>query len=128
MRHLAHTYANRIDGGVRPSPTRLRYGLRVSSEYSAIHEAVRLDPESVWDRVRAFLCSHDDDDMEKLDLVEDLMFWHADAFIDRLEALVADCPAVSSAVAEAYVGGLAVTAGLERFYALQDRLAPSIRG
>jgi hypothetical protein len=58
----------------------------VSAEYDAIHEAVRLDPESVWDRLRTFLCSPEEADMERVDLVEDLMFWHAEAFIDRLEA------------------------------------------
>jgi hypothetical protein len=100
----------------------------MSEEYDAIHEAVRLDPESVWDRLRVFLCSPEDSDYERVDLVEDLMFWHADAFIERLEALVSDCPAIEAHVANAQVGGLAVGPGLERFYALQDRLGPESGG
>lgn len=104
----------------------LRYGCVVSAEYDAIHEAVRLDPESVWDRLRVFLCSPEDPDIERVDLVEDLMFWHADAFIDRLEALVADCPATEAHVVLAHVGGLAVSPGLQRFYALQDRVGRTL--
>ena len=49
----------------------------------------RRTAEPVWDRLRVFLCSPEDPDMERVDLVEDLMFWHADAFIDRLEAALA---------------------------------------
>lgn len=94
----------------------------MSAEYDAVHDAVRLDPESVWDRLRVFLCSPEAPDIERIDLVEDLMFWHADAFIDRLEALIAECPGIESHVVSAYVGGLAIGPGLDRFYALQDRL------
>lgn len=64
--------------------------------------------------------------MERVDLVEDLMFWHHDAFIDRLEALVSECPDAESHVASAHVGGLAMSPALARFYALQDRLAPPL--
>jgi hypothetical protein len=94
----------------------------MSREYDAIHEAVRQDPESVWDRLRRFLCSRAAED-ERQDLIEDLMFWHPDAFIDRLEALVGECPRVRDSLVEAYVGGRAETPGLTRFYALQKRLS-----
>ncbi len=57
----------------------------MSREFGAIHEAVRLDPESVWVRLRSFLCPRATEE-ERLDLIEDLMFWHPDAFIDRIEA------------------------------------------
>lgn len=93
----------------------------VSDGYDALHEAVRLDPESVWDTLRAFLCSRAAHD-ERLDLIEDLMFWHPDAFIDRIEALADDCPRSWGALAEAEVGGRTETPGLTRFYALQHRL------
>ncbi len=95
----------------------------MSAEYNAIHDLVITDPESVWDRLRAFLCSYRRErDGEGVDLIEDLMFWHPDDFIDRLEVLVNECPGVAALVAEAHVGGVGVTPGLERFYAVQDRL------
>jgi hypothetical protein len=50
------------------------------------------------------------------------MFWHSDAFIDRFEQLYRDCPAIGMDIAMANVGGLAVTDGLERFYALQHTI------
>jgi hypothetical protein len=93
----------------------------MSDEYDAIHEAVRLDPETVWRRVRDFLCSSDDA-YERIDLIEDLMFWHSDSFIDRLEALAGECPQAREPLEAAHVGGRAETPGLTRFYALQDRL------
>jgi hypothetical protein len=92
-----------------------------SEEYRAIHEAVRLDPESVWDRLRALLCS-EADHYERLDLVEDLMFWHPDAYIARLETLAEECPGIRDLIVMAEVGGRAVTPGLARFHALQGRL------
>ncbi len=97
-----------------------------SAEYEAIHDAVRLDPETVWPRVRALLGTSRrgrDANYENQDLIEDLMFWHADAFIDRFEALVAESPHLEDDIAIAHVGGVAVGPGLERFYALQDRIS-----
>jgi len=100
----------------------------MSEEYGLIHDAVRLDPEQVWDRLARYLCasasgpSSDAESFERSDLIEDLMFWHADAFIARLETLYRDCPAIAMDITTAHVGGLAVTDGLERFYALQDAI------
>lgn len=42
------------------------------------------------------------------------MFWHSDAFIDRLEALVDECRDGARAVEMAHVGGRAETSGLTR--------------
>jgi hypothetical protein len=103
-----------------------------SSEHDQIHEAVRLDPESVWDRLRLFLCasatgpSGDAEALQRADLIEDLMFWHAEEFIDRLEKLVEECPALHPDVVMAHVGGRAVGPGLERFYALQESLVSAL--
>jgi hypothetical protein len=94
----------------------------MSREYDAIHEAVRLEPETVWDRVRRFLCSSVDS-YERVDVIEDLMFWHSDAFIDRLEALAGECPDLEGVLVLAHIGGRAETPGLTRFYALQERLS-----
>jgi len=100
----------------------------VSAEYDAIHDAVIADPESVWDRARVFLCGPADADMERIDIVEDLMWWHSDAFIDRLEALVEECPEARHHVEQAHVGGVGVGQGLERFYDLQARLRTTPTG
>ena len=89
-----------------------------------IHDAVRLGPESVWPELRQLLAdpAWDPFDLTLVDLVEDLMFWHADAFAERLEQLVDEAPHLRAAVATAHLGGRATDEGLERFLALQDRL------
>ena len=91
--------------------------------YDRLHEAVRTYPESVWNDLRAFLCAPTNNPQatSRVDLVEDLMFWHADAFVDRLEALLEECPSARETVAAAYVGGVAAE-GVDRFHALQERL------
>jgi hypothetical protein len=87
-----------------------------------IHEAVRLDPESVWIDLRNILCSADDPfDVAVVDLLEDLVFWHADAFMERIEQLVEECPCVRLTVAWATVGGVAGP-GIDRFDVLHQRL------
>jgi hypothetical protein len=86
------------------------------------------DPAEVWERLRSLLCTSvttDTDESERLDrvdLIEDLMFHHADAFIDRVLALVAECPDLEMDVAMAHVGGVAAGQGLLRLYELQERL------
>lgn len=88
-----------------------------------LHRAIRLDPEAGWDALRARLCeSGVRDELFLMDLVEDLMFSHADRFIDRLERLAEECPQAREAIAFAHVGGVASTAALERFWSLQARL------
>jgi hypothetical protein len=61
-----------------------------------------------------------------VDLVEDLMFWHAAALVGRVEALVDECLSLRETVALAHVGGT-VAAGVDRFRALQERLFATCR-
>lgn len=90
------------------------------TRFEHLHSGVLSDPEAVWPELRVYLCEALA--YESVDLIEDLMFWHSDTFIDRLEALVDECPSVAERVAVAYVGGVA-GAGVERFHALQERLS-----
>lgn len=93
-----------------------------NTEHRRLHRGVRLDPESVWPDLRALLCDPSDPfDYFRVDLVEDLIHQHAEAFIDRVEALVEECEPAAITVAWASVGG-AAGAGIDRFDALQQRL------
>ncbi len=88
-----------------------------------LHRGVRLAPETVWTEVRAKLCDPSPRDHELLvDLVEDLMYRHADEFIDRLEAVADECPASHELLTTPHLGGIATTEAAERFWNLQDRL------
>ena len=88
-----------------------------------LHKAMRLDPETGWPDLRARLCQRGPrDELLLLDLVEDLMFSHADQFIDRIEQAADECPQARQVIAHAHVGGLAATPALERFWDLQQRL------
>ena len=53
---------------------------------------------------------------------------HAEAFIERIESLAAECPAAHQRIAGAYIGGVAATAALERFWSLQDELRVDEQG
>ena len=104
----------------------------MTREYDLLHDAVRLDPERVWERLARHLCasasgpSSDAESHERSDLIEDLMFWHADAFIGRLEDLYRDCPAIGMDISMTHVGGRVVTDGLARFFALQDAISTEL--
>jgi len=88
-----------------------------------LHRLVRVDPEAAWPELRDRLCAAPSrDDLLLDDLVEDLMFHDPDRFIDRIEAIVAECPNAREPVARAHIGGRASSPGLERFWALQERL------
>lgn len=91
--------------------------------YRRLHRGVRFDPESVWEELRTFLCDskRHTADLDAGDLIEDLMFRHADAFLGRIEALVVDCPSTREIVAWAYVGGVTGD-GVDGFHDLQQRL------
>jgi len=94
-----------------------------------LHRAIRLDPEAGWEDLRAGLCGQGPWDQAFLmDLVEDLMFSHAEKFIDRLERLAEDCPEARQTIAYAHVGGLASSPALERFWSLQERLTSDLEG
>lgn len=89
-----------------------------------LHRAMRLDPEAGWPDLRARLCQRGPrDELFLFDLVEDLISSHADQFIARIEELADECPLARQVIAHAHVGGLASSAGLERFWELQQRLA-----
>jgi hypothetical protein len=88
-----------------------------------LHRLVREDPETAWPELRDRLCSPGPRDEALLDdLVEDLMFNDPDRFIDRIEAVVEECPNARDPIARAHIGGRASSPGLERFWALQERL------
>jgi len=91
--------------------------------YRRLHRGVRFEPESVWAELEEYLCAGTwrSAHFDAQDLVEDLMFWHADAFFDRVESLVSRCPSAREVVAWAHVGGVAGD-GVDRFHRLQDRL------
>jgi hypothetical protein len=103
------------------------------------HPAVQENPESIWERIHEYMCQPakttdaesgeaQEQHLTRVDLIEDLMFWHSDAFIDRIEALGDECPGTREAIVDAYVGGRAPTNGLDRFWALQERLRPDVEG
>ena len=104
----------------------------MSSEFEAIHAGVRSDPEEVWDRLAQLLCASargpakDAESLQRTDLIEDLMFHHADAFVERLDTLLKQCPALKSDVVKAHVGGVAIGVGLQRFYGMQDTLSTEL--
>lgn len=88
-----------------------------------LHRLVRTDPEAAWADIHARLCaSRPRDELFLQDLIEDLMYHDPDAFIDRLEVLISECPLAREPVAAAYVGGRASSPGLERFWLLQEQL------
>jgi hypothetical protein len=91
--------------------------------YRRLHRAVRFDPESVWDELEAYLCAKKRgvQEADAQDLIEDLMFWHGDAFFDRVESLVGRCPSTREMVAWAVVEGVSGD-GVARFHDLQQRL------
>lgn len=92
-------------------------------EERRIHRATRLDPESIWDELRSRLCAPPPrDELFLVGIVEDLLYGHADAFIDRLEQLAAECQEAQRSLAAAHIGGIASRPALERFWNLQDRL------
>jgi hypothetical protein len=84
--------------------------------YRRLHDGVFPDPEAVWPELRNYLCDARDNphDPSVIELIEDLMFWHADAFVRRMEKLADDCPSIREMIAAAYVGGTAA-ACVDRF-------------
>jgi hypothetical protein len=88
------------------------------------HPAILSDPESLWGRIREFLCGEQAraQPLIAVDLVEDLMFHHSRSFIDRIEALADECPNACAAIRDAYVGGREPDDAIDRFMRLQERL------
>lgn len=96
-----------------------------SPDKRRLHRGVREEPESVWVELRAALCSPPSTDgtveMFLTDLVEDLLAYHAELFIERLERVADDCPNSHTRLLSAHVGGFGGPA-IERFDQLQQRL------
>jgi hypothetical protein len=94
--------------------------MRWRSDYSSLHELVRIDPERAWPLVLKFVRNHPAL-AESQDLIEDLVYEHDDRFITRIEAAALDDPVIADVVMQAYVGGVA-TEGARMFADLRERL------
>lgn len=81
---------------------------------------MREDPESVWDDVRARVCRQPDD--FAADLLDDLLFDHAEAFADRVAALADACSEAKLLIASLLIDDKPDTPALRRFEALRRRL------
>jgi uncharacterized protein DUF6869 len=94
-------------------------------DYWTLHSQVATDPERAWPSFVRFIRDPAPGDPERilqvLDLLEDFVYDHAAAFIDRIEALAESDPTFKELVADAFVGGVGGEA-VERFHALQERL------
>lgn len=88
-----------------------------------LHRHVRIDPEGAWPELRGRLSAPPPrDETVLVDLVEDLVLNDPDGFIDRLEGLAEERPESHGPIAAALIVGRQSTPGLERFWALQERL------
>jgi hypothetical protein len=89
-------------------------GIR-DAEDRRLHKGVREDPESVWPDVRARMCNDSGHPIAILDdILDDLLSFHADAFVDRVLEAARDCSEAKQLVVSLYVGGSASDA-LDRF-------------
>jgi hypothetical protein len=81
------------------------------------------DPEAAWPQVLEYVSREATTHAAEVTmLVEDLIYLHADRFIDRMEAEVATNHQFRLAVSGAYIGGV-VGAGIDRFLALQQAIS-----
>ncbi|HEY7600087.1 MAG TPA: hypothetical protein VH741_09185 [Candidatus Limnocylindrales bacterium] len=88
-----------------------------------LSRAVSSEPESIWPELAERLCSSKvEDEMLLAHVLEELVYRHAESFIDRIERLAAACPAARERIAAAHVGGVGATLALERFWSLQEKL------
>lgn len=79
------------------------------------------DPESAWPQVLEYVCRETTNPVrwaEVATLVEDLIYLHADRFIDRIEAEASSNQQFRLALSQAYIGGTSGPA-VERFLVLQ---------
>jgi len=79
------------------------------------------DPETAWPQVLEYVCREATNHArwaEVATLVEDLIYLHADRFIDRIEAEAASNQQFRLALSMAYIGGIG-GAAVERFLNLQ---------
>lgn len=83
------------------------------------------DPESVWPELVALFttpAATSERELLASNLLEDLIFWHAETYIDRIEALAAASAVMRDRLAAAVVGGIAPSPALERFWKLQESI------
>jgi hypothetical protein len=82
------------------------------------------DPEEAWIAVLDYLSRNGLNHerwAEVATLTEDLIYVHADLYIDRIEREAISNTPFRSAVMQAYIGGI-VGPAVDRFLALQERL------
>ena len=85
------------------------------------------DPETAWPQVLEYVCREaTNHTAEVATLVEDLIFLHADRFIDRIEAEAANNQQFRVALSKAYIGGIC-GAAVERFLTLQASVSDAAR-
>ena len=95
-------------------------------EHRRLHRGVREDPESVWLDVRARMCGDEVADPVFIDdLLDDLLFFHADAFVDRVLEAARDCRPAMHAVVWVHIGGVA-GASLDRFEVERRRMEDAL--
>lgn len=100
---------------------RTRRQVARDDEFAPIHGLTAIDPEAAWPKVVAFVRRYPGTP-EAIDLIEDLIYGHGPAFIDRIEIIARSDRRVGDAVADAVIGGIAGPA-IERF----DRLQVDLR-
>jgi len=95
--------------------------IKRSFEFEPIHFGAHRDPEATWPNIVEFVRRHPQTD-DAWTLLEDVMFGHGEAFIDRLEALARTDRAIRATIAAApEIGGIASTA-VDRYNRLQAEI------
>ncbi len=89
-----------------------------------LHSLVRSDPDRAWPIFLRF--AKQNRGGFAIDLLEDFVYEHDEAFIDRIEAAALQDVAIRNLVEQAHIGGIA-TIGAERFNLLQRRLQEDAR-
>jgi hypothetical protein len=95
--------------------------IKLDFEFEPIHFGAHRNPEGAWPSIVAFIRRHPGTN-EATTLLEDVMFSHGDAFIERIEALASTDEAIRDTIATAPpIGGIASDA-VDRYNRLQEDL------
>lgn len=95
--------------------------IKLSFEFEPIHFGAHRDPEAAWPDIVSYVHRHPQT-MDAWTLLEDVMFEHGEAFIDRIEALARTDKAIRETIATAReIGGIASDA-VDRYNRLQREL------
>lgn len=101
--------------------TRTPKEIKFDFEFEPIHLGAHRDPEATWPDIVAFVRRHPHTN-EASTLIEDVMFGHGEAFIDRIEELARTDKVVRGTIANAGpIGGIASDA-VDRYNRLQQEL------